>query len=49
MTTAPAPLTAYSDLSEEEQNLYCQIQEMFGSDCTHEKVMEFMEELYESI
>jgi len=45
MTTAPAPLTAYSDLSEEEQNLYCQIQDMFGSDWTHEEVMEFIEEL----
>ncbi len=48
MTTAPAPaepLTAYSDLSTEEQNLYCQIQEMFSEDWTHEQVMEFMKEL----
>jgi len=48
LVTTPAPEAAYakySDLSEDEQNLYLEIQNMFGHDWNHGQVMEFMEKL----
>ncbi len=48
MTTTPAPkaaYTKYSNLSYQEQNLYLEIQKMFGDDWNHAQVMGFMEVL----